>query len=70
MDASALTQDAVEWIIQVNGKLRSKLSLPVGSPNEAVEKAALADENVRRFMDDKPVRKVIVVPNKLVNIVV
>ena len=70
VDPAALTQAAVEWIIQVNGKLRAKLSLPVGSPNEVVERAALADENIRRFMADKPARKVIVVPNKLVNIVV
>jgi leucyl-tRNA synthetase len=70
VDSSALIQDSVEMVVQVNGKLRSKISLPVGADQGAVEAAALADETVQRFIQGKPVRKVIVVPRKLVNVVV
>jgi len=69
-DKAALTQDAVEIVVQVNGKLRGRVSVPVGAAEALVREAALADEQVRRFVGDKPVRKVVVVPGKLVNIVV
>ena len=70
VDSSALVQDSVEMVVQVNGKLRSKITLPVAADNRAAEAAALADETVLRFIRDKTIRKVIVVPRKLVNIVV
>lgn len=70
VDSSALRLDTLEIVVQVNGKLRSKLSVPAKASKEAVEAEALADDNIQRFIDGKPVRKVIVVPNKLVNIVV
>ncbi|MDR2878249.1 MAG: leucine--tRNA ligase [Chromatiales bacterium] len=69
-DAAALTRDSVELVVQVNGKLRARISVPAGSSSEAAEAAARSDENVRRFVADQPIRKVIVVPGKLVNIVV
>jgi leucyl-tRNA synthetase len=70
VDATALEQDTVELVIQVNGKLRSKISVSITASKDEVEAMALADEQVKRFIEDKPVKKVIVVPNKLVNVVV
>ena len=66
----ALARDEVTVVVQVNGKLRGKITVPADAPEEAVRQAALADENVTRHMDGKTVRKVVVVPGKLVNIVV
>jgi leucyl-tRNA synthetase len=70
VDRSALVQDSVEIVVQVNGKLRGRVSLPVGADEAAAQEAALADEQVRKFIVDKTIRKVIVVPGKLINIVV
>ena len=70
VDESALVQDAIELVVQVNGKLRGKIRVPVDTAIEAIQTAALADENVQRFTEGKPPKKVIVVPGKLVNIVV
>jgi leucyl-tRNA synthetase len=70
VDPQALAQQAVEIVLQVNGKLRGRISVPVNYDEAAVREAALADEHVRRFVADKPVRRVIVVPGKLVNVVV
>jgi leucyl-tRNA synthetase len=69
-DPQALAQQAVEIVLQVNGKLRARISVPVNCDEAAVREAALADEHVRKFVADKPVRRVIVVPGKLVNVVV
>jgi len=69
-DEAALVRDAVEIVVQVNGKLRGRVSIPVDADEAFLREAALADEHVRKFVADKPVRKVIVVPGKLVNIVV
>ena len=70
VDKAALEQDSIEMMIQVNGKLRSKISVSVTATSEEVQALALNDEHALRFIDGKPVRKVIVVPKKLVNIVV
>jgi leucyl-tRNA synthetase len=70
VDESALAQDEVQIIIQVNGKLRAKLMMSADLDKAQVESQALADENVIKFTEGKNVLKVIVVPNKLVNIVV
>jgi leucyl-tRNA synthetase len=70
VDKAALVQDIVEIVVQVNGKLRGRVSVPVSAEEAVVREAALADEHVRKFVDGKPVRKVIVVPGKLVNVVV
>jgi len=69
VDEKALERDTIEYVIQVNGKLRGKVQVPADADREAVEKAALENENARRFIGDAAVRKVIVVPGKLVNIV-
>jgi leucyl-tRNA synthetase len=67
---SALLRDSIELVVQVNGKLRGKVNVPAGADKAAVEQAALADENVQRFIEGQAVAKIIVVPGKLVNIVV
>jgi leucyl-tRNA synthetase len=69
-DATLIVEDTVTVAVQVNGKLRAKLELARNGDEETVKAAALADDNVKRAMADKTVRKVIVVPNKIVNIVV
>ena len=66
----ALKRDVVTVVVQVNGKLRGKVEVPAGSSFEELEKAALAERSVQNHMAGKTVRKVIVVPGKLVNIVV
>ena len=68
-DPEALKQDEVELMLQVNGKLRDTLLLPKGAPKESVEAAALASDKVVRSLEGKAPRKVIVVPDRLVNIV-
>ena len=68
-DATALIQDTIEIVVQVNGKLRGKVSVAQSSDEATVREAALGDLNVRKFLGDKPVRKVIFVPGKLVNLV-
>jgi leucyl-tRNA synthetase len=70
LDESALVQDKVELMVQVNGKLRSKVSVSADADNKTIETLALTDENVTRFTEGKEIRKVIVVPGRLVNIVV
>jgi len=70
VDEAALQQDAQELIVQVNGKLRGKIEVAVNADKATCEAVALANENVLRFLDGKAVRKVIVVPGKLVNLVV
>lgn len=70
VNEEALERTTVEMVVQVNGKLRGRISVPVDVSKEEAEKAALEDEHVRKHMEGKTVRKVIVVPGKLVNIAV
>ena len=69
VDESALVQDSLQLVIQVNGKLRGHIEMPASATREEVEAAARANENVVRFTEGLSIRKVIVVPGKLVNIV-
>jgi leucyl-tRNA synthetase len=69
-DAQALATDVHAIVVQVNGKLRGHISVPVSADEAAVRAAALADDNVRKFVADRPVRRVIIVPGKLINVVV
>ena len=69
-DASKCVDDEVEIVIQINGKLRSKIMMPINSDKEAVLETAKNDEKAKIWLDGKTVIKEIVVPNKLVNIVV
>ena len=68
-DPSKIVEDEVEMIVQVNGKVRAKLKLAKDTDKDSAEKAALADDNVQKFVVGKDIKKVIVVPNKIVNIV-
>ena len=68
-DEAALVESEVEIVCQINGKVRAKLMVPVDSSKEALEELALANEQVKEQIAGKTVRKVIAVPNKLVNIV-
>ena len=68
-DEAALQQDSVQYVVQVNGKVRAKIQVPADADKAAVEEAALADQNVQRFIDGGTIRKIIVVPNKLVSVV-
>ncbi|MEG1816083.1 leucine--tRNA ligase [Pseudomonas sp.] len=69
VDESALVQDSIVLVIQVNGKLRGQIEMPAAASREEVEAAARSNENVLRFTEGLSIRKVIVVPGKLVNIV-
>ena len=69
LDESALVQDSLQLVIQVNGKLRGHIDVAADASREAVEAAARSNENVLRFTEGLTIRKVIVVPGKLVNIV-
>jgi leucyl-tRNA synthetase len=69
-DPAALAQDSIEIVVQVNGKLRGRVSVPTNAAEAQVREAALADANVQKWVEGKTVRKVIVVPGKLVNVVV
>jgi leucyl-tRNA synthetase len=69
-DPELAKEDEAEIVVQVNGKLRGRIYAPFGTPKETLEARALADDKVRPFLAGKQVRKVITVPDKLVNIVV
>ncbi|MCW8956824.1 MAG: leucine--tRNA ligase, partial [Gammaproteobacteria bacterium] len=69
-DESALVQDNIELVVQVNGKLRGHIQVPADTDKETVEQLALANDNVQAHMADKTLRKVIVVPGRLINLVV
>lgn len=68
-DEAALVEDEVEVVFQVNGKVRAKSNVPRDLGKDELEKVALANETVQEYIEGKTVRKVIAVPNKLVNIV-
>lgn len=70
VDESALVKENLEIIVQVNGKLRSRIEVNASASKDDIEQLALSDENVQRFTEGKQVVKVIVVPGKLVNIVI
>jgi leucyl-tRNA synthetase len=69
-DPHKAVADTVEFVVQVNGKLRARLPMPRGISQDAAQKAALQDENVRRFIDGDRVQKVVFVPDRLLNLVV
>ena len=69
-DEAVLASATVTIIVQVNGKLRTRLQLPVDATDKEIEEAALADERIQKFIAGGRIRKVIVVPNRLINFVV
>ena len=70
VDESALVQKELQLVVQVNGKLRAKIMVPSDADQKQIEESAISDENVQKFIAEKQIRKVIVVPGRLVNIVV
>ena len=70
VDDAALVQDEVQIVVQVNGKLRGQITVPASATREAVEALALADARVAKHIEGKPIKKLIVVPGKLINVVV
>ena len=70
VDVGALVQDEIELMLQVNGKLRGKLSVPAGASKDEIEKLALACDDFVAFAEGAPAKRVIVVPGRLVNVVI
>jgi leucyl-tRNA synthetase len=70
VDELALEQDEIALVVQVNGKLRGEIRVPKDADRAAIERAALAHDTVRKHTEDKQVKKVVVVPGRLVNVVV
>jgi leucyl-tRNA synthetase len=70
VDESALVQDEIELVLQVNGKLRGHMKAPKSAGRGELERLALAHEAVTRFTEGQAVQKVVVVPGRLVNVVV
>jgi leucyl-tRNA synthetase len=69
-DAQALKAEEMLIVVQINGKLRSKITAPADATDEELEDIALKDSRIKDFIEGKQVRKVIVVPKKLINVVV
>ncbi len=69
-DIEAVIEEQQLIVVQVNGKLRNKIHVSPSASNEEIQEAALADERIKKFISDKPIRKVVVVPGRLVNVVV
>ena len=69
-DPAALEQDEIEMVVQVNGKLRGSIRVPKGATREMIEQMAITDAGVSRHTEGKPIKRLIVVPGKLVNVVV
>ena len=69
-DPALAKEDEIEYPVQINGKLRSRVTVPADSPEELVRERALSEEKVKAALEGKQILKVIVVPGKLVNIVV
>jgi leucyl-tRNA synthetase len=69
-DEAALRQDQIDLVVQINGKLRGQIRVPAQADKAAIEAATLADLTVQKFLAGNPVKKLVVVPGKLVNVVV
>jgi leucyl-tRNA synthetase len=69
-DPAMLQADTFELVLQVNGKVRDRVSAPTGASREELERLALEARGVRSHVDDREVTKIVVVPDKLVNVVV
>ncbi len=68
-DKTATREETVEIVLQVNGKVRSRIEVAAGTSREEMERLALADEKIQHHLGPRQVRKVIVVPERLVNVV-
>jgi leucyl-tRNA synthetase len=70
IDEIALAEETVELIVQINGKLRGKMNIEQGATQSVVEKMILNDEQIQKFLIDRPIKRIVFLPNKLINIVV
>ena len=70
VDEAALVQASIALVVQVNGKVRGRINVSPDASREIIEAAVMDEENVQKHIADKTVRKIIVVPGKLVNVVV
>lgn len=68
--ADALTMEEIEWVVQINGKLRARLSLATNSDEDMIKMAVLNNPHIKRYTENQTIKKIIVVPKKLVNIVI
>ena len=68
-DAAAMQTAAIELVVQVNGKVRARVTVPTGSSDEQARAIVLADAQVKKSLDGQPIKQVIVVPQRLINIV-
>jgi leucyl-tRNA synthetase len=68
-DPSIAAEETLTIVVQVNGKVRSRLDVPAGTPDSALREQALNDERVKALAEGRPPKKVVVVPGKLVNVV-
>jgi leucyl-tRNA synthetase len=69
-DEELAREDQIELVIQVNGKVRGRVTVTAGIEEESAVACALAEDTVRRFIDARPIRKTVYVPDKLVNLVI
>jgi len=69
-DRAVAAEDTITLVVQVNGKVRSRLTLPANQTEDEVRRLALEDEKIQRLLDGMEVKRVVVVPNRLVNVVV
>ena len=70
VDASLLVDSSIVLPVQVNGKRRGEITVPVGAPRELVEREVLSLEAVSRMLDGKPPKKLVIVPDRIVNVVI
>ena len=68
-DETALTRALIKLVVQVNGKLRGQIQVPADAERSAIEQAALADPHVQKFINGQPIRKIVIAPGKLINVV-
>jgi len=70
IDAQALQADTITMVIQINGKRKAEISVPADASREQIEQLACAHEKVKTAMENKQIKKIIVVPKKLISIVI
>jgi len=70
VDENALVRNTIDIVIQVNGKVRGHITVPLSTDQDTLKQMALSEENVQKHLEGKPVKKVIIVPNKLINVVI
>ena len=70
LDPALLVESSVVLPVQLNGKRRGEITVPVDAPNELVEREALSLEAVARMLEGRPAKKVVIVPNRIINVVI